>query len=46
MYSFIGDPTVAGHLKPCEEILNSVEKSLKSFKYNGYAASTGKDRKQ
>ncbi|KAG8196442.1 hypothetical protein JTE90_012267 [Oedothorax gibbosus] len=37
----IGDPTVAGHLKPCEEILNSVEKSLKSFKYNGYAASTG-----
>ncbi|GBM37996.1 Tyrosine aminotransferase [Araneus ventricosus] len=37
----IGDPTVAGHLKPCEAILNSVEKSLQSFKFNGYAPSTG-----
>ncbi|KFM66419.1 Tyrosine aminotransferase, partial [Stegodyphus mimosarum] len=37
----IGDPTVSGHLKPCEEILRSVENSLRSFKYNGYAASTG-----
>ncbi|XP_054710525.1 LOW QUALITY PROTEIN: tyrosine aminotransferase-like [Uloborus diversus] len=37
----IGDPTVSGHLKPCEEIINSVEKSLRSFRFNGYAASTG-----
>ncbi|GFS44477.1 tyrosine aminotransferase [Trichonephila inaurata madagascariensis] len=37
----IGDPTVSGHLKPCDEILNSVEKTLKSYKFNGYAASTG-----
>lgn len=38
---FPGDPTVAGHLKPCEEVLQAVEKSLKSAKYNGYAPSTG-----
>ncbi|GFR14203.1 tyrosine aminotransferase [Trichonephila clavata] len=37
----IGDPTVSGHLKPCDEIMNSVEKTLKSYKFNGYAASTG-----
>ncbi|XP_015908737.1 tyrosine aminotransferase [Parasteatoda tepidariorum] len=37
----IGDPTVAGHLKPCDEILQAVEKSMKSFRYNGYAPSTG-----
>lgn len=37
----IGDPTIFGHLKPCEEIINSVEQSLRSFRYNGYAPSTG-----
>ena len=38
---FPGDPTVAGHLKPCQEILHAVEKSLKSYRYNGYGPSTG-----
>lgn len=37
----IGDPTVFGNLKPPEEVIEAVQESLVSYKYNGYAASTG-----
>lgn len=37
----IGDPTIFGHLKPCEEIIKAVNSSVYSYKYNGYAPSTG-----
>lgn len=37
----IGDPTVFGNLKPCEEITSAIIESVTSMRYNGYAPSTG-----
>lgn len=37
----IGDPTVFGNLKPAKEITEALVESIQSFKYNGYAPSTG-----
>lgn len=37
----IGDPTLFGNLKPCEEMTAAVAESVLSMKYNGYAPSTG-----
>ncbi|XP_071038569.1 tyrosine aminotransferase isoform X2 [Parasteatoda tepidariorum] len=37
----IGDPTIFGNLKPCEEITSAVIESVTSMDYNGYAPSTG-----
>ncbi|XP_014249751.1 tyrosine aminotransferase [Cimex lectularius] len=37
----IGDPTIFGNLKPPIEVIEAVKESLDTFKYNGYAASTG-----
>ena len=34
-----GDPSVFGNLNPPEIVINAVEKSVRSGKYNGYAAS-------
>lgn len=38
-----GDPTTFGNLKPCNEITDALEKSLKSNSFNGYLPSTGTD---
>lgn len=37
----IGDPTVFGNLRPCEEILQPLIDSVRSMDHNGYAPSTG-----
>ncbi|XP_067007089.2 tyrosine aminotransferase [Anabrus simplex] len=37
----IGDPTLFGNLKPPQEAVEAVVKSLESSKYNGYAPSVG-----
>ncbi|KDR15584.1 tyrosine aminotransferase isoform X2 [Zootermopsis nevadensis] len=37
----IGDPTVFGNLKPPVEVIDAVQECLTSFRYNGYAPSTG-----
>lgn len=37
----IGDPTVFGNLKPCDEITCAVAESVMSMQFNGYAPSTG-----
>jgi len=39
----IGDPTTFKNLNPCKEIIDAMEKSLKSNNYNGYLPSTGTD---
>jgi hypothetical protein len=38
---FSGDPTVFGNLKPPVEVIDAVQECLMSFRYNGYAPSTG-----
>ena len=42
-HSISGDPTTFGNLKPCNEITEALEKSLKSNNCNGYLPSTGTD---
>lgn len=37
----IGDPTIFGNFKPPAEVVDAVRDSLLSFKYNGYAPSSG-----
>ncbi|PNF35002.1 Tyrosine aminotransferase [Cryptotermes secundus] len=37
----IGDPTVFGNLKPPVEVIEAMQESLLSIRYNGYAPSTG-----
>ena len=37
----IGDPTIFGNLLPHENMLTSIEKSLRSNKHNGYAPAVG-----
>ncbi|RWS26003.1 Tyrosine aminotransferase-like protein [Leptotrombidium deliense] len=39
----IGDPTVYGNLKPCDEIIEAIVESVKSNEHNGYVASTGSE---
>jgi tyrosine aminotransferase len=36
-----GDPTTFGNLKPPVEVIEAVQESLLSIRYNGYAPSTG-----
>ncbi|GFG31578.1 hypothetical protein Cfor_08050, partial [Coptotermes formosanus] len=38
---FSGDPTVFGNLQPPVEVIEAVQESLLSIRYNGYAPSTG-----
>ncbi|XP_022688578.1 tyrosine aminotransferase-like isoform X1 [Varroa jacobsoni] len=37
----IGDPTIFGNLKPCPEIVDAVERALRSMKCHGYIPSAG-----
>lgn len=37
----IGDPTVFGNLKPAENVVDAIVKSVKSEKWNGYLPSVG-----
>lgn len=37
----IGDPTLFGNLRPPPEVTDAVQKSVESYKYNGYAPSVG-----
>ncbi|XP_076337363.1 tyrosine aminotransferase-like [Tachypleus tridentatus] len=37
----IGDPTIFGNLKPCENITEAVMDSVRSMKFNGYGTSVG-----
>ncbi|CAG2176008.1 unnamed protein product [Oppiella nova] len=39
----IGDPTIFGNLKPCEEITNAIIASTQSYKNNGYFAAAGSE---
>jgi hypothetical protein len=39
---FSGDPTIFGNLKPPVEVIEAVQESLLSIRYNGYAPSTGR----
>lgn len=39
----IGDPTIFGNLKPCEEILESLDKANSSGKFYGYQTAAGMD---
>ena len=41
-FTFSGDPTVFGNLRPCGEITQAVIDSVQSMDHNGYAPSTGK----
>jgi len=40
-----GDPTVFGNLSPPDEVIDAVVESLRSMRFNGYAPSTGKRKK-
>ncbi len=40
---FLGDPTIFGNLKPCEEITNAMVDSIQSIKYNGYFPAAGSE---
>lgn len=37
----IGDPTIFGNLKPCEEIVEALSKAVTSGKYFGYQTASG-----
>ncbi|OQR77491.1 tyrosine aminotransferase-like [Tropilaelaps mercedesae] len=37
----IGDPTIFGNLEPCTEIVDAVERALRSMKCHGYIPSVG-----
>lgn len=39
----IGDPTIFGNLKPCDEILEALNKANESGKYYGYQTAAGMD---
>ncbi|UYV63897.1 TAT [Cordylochernes scorpioides] len=37
----IGDPTIFGNLKPCNEVVEALVDSARSYKHNGYTPSVG-----